>query len=247
MPEYVSILSPLLDEDSLEVITEICPDDGMHDYAPQIYFEAGRDALRVCRLAMLAAGLEKVESILDFACGGGRALRYLKAAFPDAALTGVDILAHQVEFCARVFGATGVVSKGDPDKLGLEGPFDLIWCGSLLTHQDREMWGKVLALFERIASPGGVVVFTAYGRYVAELLREGHNQLNLDERQVEEILRQYGETGFGYQKTRWDGDALATRPWVCAQLNKVPALDLLLYFEHAWLGQDVIACRKARP
>jgi SAM-dependent methyltransferase len=247
MDEYISILSPLLDEGSLEVNTEICRDDGMHAYAPQIYFEAGRDALRISRLAMLAARLEKVESVLDFACGGGRALRYFKAAFPDAELTAVDILPHQVEFCSRVFGANGIVSKGDPDELGLEGPFDLIWCGSLLTHQDREMWAKSLGLFERVVSPGGVVLFTAYGRYVAELLRSGDNKLNLTDEGVEDILREYGETGFGYQKTRWDGDALATRPWVCAQLNKVPALDLLLYFEHAWLGQDVIACTKARP
>src|SRR5687767_3414426 len=80
----IATMSPLLDDDSLEVIQEICPGDAMHDYAPQLYFAAGRDALRAVRLAMLAAGLEKAENVLDFASGGGRALRYFRAAFPEA-------------------------------------------------------------------------------------------------------------------------------------------------------------------
>ena len=53
----IATMSPLLDDDSLQVSREICPDDGMRNYAPQIYFTAGRDALRAVRMAMLAAGL----------------------------------------------------------------------------------------------------------------------------------------------------------------------------------------------
>ena len=241
----IGTMSPLLDDDSLEVSQEICPDDAMHDYAPQLYFSAGRDALRAVRLAMLAAGLEKAENILDFASGGGRALRYFKAAFPDAALTACDIVPHQVEFCSQEFGATGVVSHGYPDQLPLEGPFDLIWCGSLLTHVDEEMWVKILTLFNRVAAHGGVIVFTAYGRLVAEMMRAGENNLNLEAEQIEGALQKYDEAGFSFQTTRWDGDTLVSRRWVCSQLDKLPELDLLLYLEHGWLGQDVIACTRA--
>jgi SAM-dependent methyltransferase len=240
----IATMSPLLDDDSLAVIQEICPGDAMHDYAPQLYFSAGRDALRAVRLAMLAAGLEKAENVLDFASGGGRALRHFKAAFPDAALTACDILPHQVDFCSRTFGATGVVSDGDPDGLDLEGPFDVIWCGSLLTHVDEQMWSKVLSLFNRVAAHGGVIVFTAYGRVIAEMVRAGVNKLNLADDQIEEALRAYDETGFSFQATRWDGDTLASRQWVCGQLERFPELDLLIYLEHGWLAQDVIACTR---
>jgi SAM-dependent methyltransferase len=241
----IATMSPLLDDDSLEVSREMCPDDAMRDYAPQLYFTAGRDALRAVRMAMLAAGLEEVKSVLDFASGGGRALRWFRAAFPDAALTACDILPHQVEFCASEFGATGMVSTDDPDELDLGGPFEVIWCGSLLTHVDEEMWLKVLRLFNRVSAHGGVIVFTSYGRLVAEMLRAGDNKLNLEDDQIEEALRKYDETGFSFEQNRWDGDTLASRNWVCAQLDSFPELDLLLYLEHGWLGQDVIACTKA--
>jgi SAM-dependent methyltransferase len=241
----IATLSPALDDDSLEVSLEMCPDDGMRDYAPQLYFTAGRDALRAVRMAMLAVGLEDLKSVLDFASGGGRALRYFKAAFPNAALTACDILPHQVEFCVKEFGATGVVSSEDPSELDLEGPFELIWCGSLLTHVNEEMWVKVLELFSRVAAYGGVIVFTTYGRLAAEMLRAGENKLNLEEDQIGEALRKYDETGFSFQTTRWDGDTLVSRQWVCTQLDRFPELDLLLYLEHGWMGQDVVACTRA--
>ena len=241
----IATMSPFLDDDSLDVIQEICPGDAMHDYAPQLYFAAGRDALRAVRLAMLAAGLEKAENVLDFASGGGRVLRFLRAAFPEAALTACDILPHQVEFCSRTFGATGVVSDGDPDDLDLEGPFDVIWCGSLFTHVDERMWAKLLGLFNRVAAHGGVIVFTAYGRMIAEMMRAGENKLNLTDDQVPSALREYDESGFSFKPTQWEGDALASRPWVCGRLDEFPELDLLVYLEHAWLAQDVIACTRA--
>jgi SAM-dependent methyltransferase len=241
----IATLSPLLDDESLEVSREICPDDGMVDYGPEIYFTAGRDALRAVRMAMLAVGLDDFKSALDFGSGGGRVLRWLKAAFPNASLTACDILPKQVEFCAKEFGATGLVSEGDPSGLGLEGPFELIWSGSVLTHLDEEMWVKVLELFSRVAAYGGVIVFTAYGRLVAEMVRSGENKLNMTDDQVGEAVRKYDETGFSFQKTRWDGDTLVSREWVCRQLDRFPELDLLLYLEHGWLGQDVIACSRA--
>ena len=98
----IATLSPLLDDESLEVSREICSDDGMADYAPEIYFTAGRDALRAVRMAMLAVGLDDVKNALDFGSGGGRVLRYLKAAFPNAGLTACDILPKQVEFLSLI-------------------------------------------------------------------------------------------------------------------------------------------------
>src|SRR5687767_437617 len=112
----------LLDDEQLEVVQDVVGNDGMYLYAPELYPVAGQTALRCVRLAMLAAKLETAERILDFASGGGRVLRYLRAAFPDAAITACDVAEHQVEFCARVFGATGVVSDPDPNRIKLDGP-----------------------------------------------------------------------------------------------------------------------------
>jgi SAM-dependent methyltransferase len=237
----------LLNGDFLEVIQEVIPNDPMYTYNPDLYAEAGHTALRFIQLAMLAHGqTAPPERILDFACGGGRVLRVLKAAFPDAALTACDLRAPGVEFCERVFGATGLVSDAEPSEIELDGPFDLIWSGSLLTHIGPDRWIEFVKLWDRVLDPGGIVVFTAYGRFIAEEMRRGANTLNLEPEHVTQVLKDYDEQGVGFHTTEYDGDCLVSRPWVMTQLGQeAPKLDLLLYAEHSWLGQDVIACVKS--
>jgi SAM-dependent methyltransferase len=234
--------------DSLDVIQEIVPGDPMHDYAPHLYFQAGHDALKCVRLAMIAAELETADRILDFACGGGRVLRTLKAAFPNAELVACDLWRPGLEFCSRVLGATVVRSSRNPREIELDGRFDIIWSGSLLTHVGEDQWSGFVKLFESLLVPGGVVVFTSYGRHIADDLRAHKISLSFNDEQREEVLRDFDRTGFGFRPShlpQYDfGDCLASRSWVCGQLNEAPGLDLMLYLEQGWLGQDVIACKR---
>src|SRR5687768_9851717 len=87
-----------LNGDPREVVQEVLPNDPMYGYSPDSYFEAGSRALRCIRLALVAAEHDSVTNVLDFACGGGRVLRYLKAAYPEAALTACDIYPQGVAF-----------------------------------------------------------------------------------------------------------------------------------------------------
>jgi SAM-dependent methyltransferase len=248
-PSTLARVFELLDDERLEVIEEVVGNDGMYKYAPELYPVAGQTALRCVRLAMLAAQLETAERILDFASGGGRVLRFLRAAFPDAAITACDVVENQVEFCARVFGAIAVVSDPDPKEIKLDGPFDVIWCGSLLTHLDRGLWLGFLEVMKSVLAPGGVMLFTVYGPGMAETLKRGDDWTKLQPEQVQQMIRDYDEYGFGYQavagRHQGHGDCIATPAWVCAQLQETtPDLDLLLYLQGAWLGQDVVACTK---
>jgi SAM-dependent methyltransferase len=249
-------VSEFLDGSSLDIIRDIAPHDPMYAYAPDYYFKAGQSALRNIRLAMLAGQVQKVDRILDFACGSGRVLRILKAAFPDADLTACDVQPEAVEFCEQTFGVTGVTSAHDPDDVELDGSYDLIWCGSLLTHVDADRWVRFVKLFESALAPGGVAVFTTYGRFIAERrLRKRDHPLDLNEEQIEGVLHDYDDEGFGFRAGFCPelnfGDCVATREWVSAQLEKTPALQLLLYIEGGWgvyrneWSQDVIACAKA--
>ena len=98
----------------------------------------------------------KRERILDLPSGHGRALRYLQAEYPEADLTACDIIRGAVEFCAETFGATPVYGKEDPADIEL-GTYDLIWCGSLVTHVDAPRWDDFLDLFENALEPGGLL------------------------------------------------------------------------------------------
>ncbi len=207
------------------VIEEISPHDQMYKAIPEYYFEAGQLALRNVRLAMLSAGLSEPASVLDLPCGHGRVLRTLKAAFPRAAVTACDINRDGVDFCAAALGAIPVYSAQHPRDVALEGPFDLIWVGSLLTHLDLDGTRAFLDLFESILAPtGGVLVFTTHGRMIADRVRArleafGMRRHEVEERfgahpaqmawgmqkeQIEEVLDGYDRTGFGY--TDWFSD-----------------------------------------
>ena len=243
-------LIEFLDGESLDVVKDVIPEDPMYVYDPELYFQAGRQALRCIRLAQLAARKEgaPVTSILDFASGGGRVMRYLHAAYPDASLTACDLYHAGLDLCAEAFGARAVMSDLDPTKIELGETYDLIWCGSLFTHVGSDMWDTLLTLFDSVLRPGGLLVFTAYGRDTAALVRSGENMLDLTPEHAVDVLRDYDEKGFGFaadfQPETDHGDAIAARHWVTRTLDRFPRLRLLLYTERAWLGQDVIACEK---
>jgi SAM-dependent methyltransferase len=261
-----SQLLQLLDDRSLEVEQEIDPRDSMYDYNPSWYFDAGFSALRAIRLAMLASKRDTVTSILDLPSGYGRVLRTLKAAFPAARLTACDIDRRGVEFCERVLGATPVVGEENPLDNDMQGaPFDLIWCGSLLTHVGEATWIKFMKLFESVLAPGGIAVFTTFGRFIVEgRLRPLNEPLSFDKDQVESVLQEYERTGFGYYNSLGHGEAeienassdygdcVASPEWVCKTLQQnTPSLEFLLYLEGGWgyerdlWSQDVIACIKS--
>jgi SAM-dependent methyltransferase len=238
----------LLDVESLQVIPDVSPDDGMHKYGPTLYAEAGQTALRMMLIAMLAAGTQRADKILDFACGAGRVLRYLKAGFPDAAITACDVTARDVEFVSETFGVTGIVSDPVPEQIKLDGPYHGIWCGSLLTHVDDDLWVRFLKVMAGQLAQGGVMLFTVYGSYVVDMLRSHENLLSLTPEQADRVVRDYEQAGFGFgavegRPEEGFGDCVCSPEWVCARLAEAtPKLDLVLYTERAWIGQDVIAC-----
>ena len=220
--------------------------DPMYDYAPELYWEAGRTALQCVRAALRDARAEPPRTVLDYACGYGRVMRWLRAAFPSAELTACDVYEAMVRFCQRNFGATPVVANRDSAQTEL-GHHDLIWSGSLLSHIDGGDWPGFLDLFRRSLSPGGVAVFTTHGGSTVEDLRSRVNTMRFSEEQLQQVLRDYDESGFGFWPTinaEWNhGDCVVSQEWVDEQLAEA-GLVRVSYTEGAWLGQDVIAVRE---
>ncbi len=157
-----------------DFVRTIAPDDAMHkDGDEPFYFQTGRAALGRMRRALALAGKSDPGRILDLPSGHGRVLRMLRGAYPEARITACDIEAGAVAFCAEAFGAIPVVSRPDPAEIDFGAEFDLIWCGSLLTHLDEARWHAFLDLFERSLAPEGVLVFTTSGRRVVQILSRG--------------------------------------------------------------------------
>lgn len=250
-------LLSLLDDEPDALIREISPRDGMHmllpdhpvaeqEAATRHYFSVGRSALRCVRLALLAAGKSTVSSILDLPCGHGRVLRALQAGFPAARLTACDLNRDAVDYCASVFGATPIYSVERPEEIPIDDTFDLIWVGSLLTHLNAALWPAFLSRFVMMLAPGGVLVFTTHGRFVATRMRTMGITYGLMPDAVREALDDVDRTGFGYRdyvgQSRY-GISVSSPSWVCSQVTAIPGLRLLGLLEQGWDNhQDVVSC-----
>jgi len=231
--------------EGLDLITSISAEDGMFVGNIDHYFNVGLSALRCIRIALSTAKKERVERILDLPCGHGRVLRILRAAFPEAQLTACDLETSGVKFCAATFGASPVYANEDPARTNIRGPFDLIWCGSLLTHLDANQWQRFLEFFERLLSAGGVLVFTVHGRRGIRHLREGTLNYGLGPAEVHATIAAYERSGFGYGNypdRKNYGISMSSPSWVLSQLEQHANLRVITYIEEGWDDhQDVIA------
>lgn len=245
-PDYISQLKDLFEQKPTEIIYEIASKDEMFLGKEKHYFNVGQSALQCVKLAMLAAGKQDFKNILDLPCGHGRVLRMLKAAFPQAKLTACDLNQDGVDFCVKVFGATGIYSTEDVNQIPIQPSFDLIWCGSLLTHLNSSSWTDFLNLFNSLLCPGGILIFTANGDWVAHRIGMMAYSYGLDPNKLPILVKDYDTQGFGYldyPNLENYGISLSSPSWVLSQLQKIGNLRLLTYTERGWDNhQDAIAC-----
>lgn len=250
-PENLRRLFELYQTDVGEVDETLSPNDGMWDGNEAHYRKVGESAIRCIALALLAARRDPatMASILDLPCGHGRVMRYLQRAFPQAALTACDTDRDGVDFCARTFGASPVYSNPELRGLAFPSAYDLIWCGSLLTHFDAPRWYDVLGFFAEVLAPGGIAVFTTGGPTIPRRIGEGWDY-HLPADRLRALVEAYRRTGFGYvdyEGQQGYGISIARPSWTLALLQRFPESSVLAYLERGWDDhQDVVALRKGR-
>lgn len=226
------------------------------DWAVAHYFATGADALRIVVKSLLAAELPPPTRILDFPCGSGRVLRHLRAMFPEAVIGACDLYQGHVDFCVKQFAAVPVASKEDLSRLHV-GEWDVIFCGSLLTHLPETLFWSTMDFIIRSLSPNGIAVVTLEGRRTL-FLQETRWKLISDDR-FAFIREGYERTGFGYsdydqqfREQKFDaqesyGVALVRADWLMAGLMKREAITVHDFCEADWdEHQDVVVIRR-RP
>jgi SAM-dependent methyltransferase len=174
--------------------------DGMYKpFAASRYLRVGLSAIRCIDHALgKSSGRSAVHSVLDFPSGNGRVLRFLRARFPDAAITAYEIDREAVDFCRHTFAVDSILSDRDIGNLSLPGQFDLIWCGSLITHVNDRFTTRLLKLFYDHLSPGGSCVFTTHGQYSVECIAQHTRTYELPPRAQRDLITQFNERGYGY-------------------------------------------------
>jgi SAM-dependent methyltransferase len=239
-------LDAVFDDAPLEVIRQISPNDTMFQGDEEQYFRAGLSALRCVRLAVALSGGTRVRRILDLPCGYGRVLRSLRAAFPEAEITACDLDRAAVDFCVRVFNARPSYSDPEPERIALQGPFDVIWVGSLFTHLAPASWNGFLRVLHSLLGANGLLLLTTEGRFTVGQLRSGRGRLGLSPEGIGRIVAAYERDGHAfesYPSKHNYGCCLSSPSWVCGKLERLAYTRLLYFMERGWMGrQDVFAC-----
>ena len=219
------------------VDSRISYEDGMYKGDGAHYFKVGLSAIRCVEEALREARIETVRSVLDLPCGYGRVLRFLAPRFPAARITACELMPDAVRFCAETFGATPAQSSYDLDELTLAARFDLIWCGSLVTHLDARRTRDLLKFFARHLAPGGLLVFTTHGEFVAGVIEDRADFYGLNRADIPALVAAYRRGGHGYldyPEGPGYGVSLTAPDWVRAEARAVGGLREVYFRARGW-------------
>lgn len=228
---------------------DIGPSDSMYAGNLSHYMGVGESAMHTIIPILQLVGCERIDSILDLPSGHGRVLRWLRAKFPTARITACDIDRDGVDWCAKTWNARPVYSTKDIRDLSLDESYDLIWCGSLLTHLSWQDWERFVDFFSEHLNPNGVLFFTTHGRRSADWLHTGRVDYGLDGESVAGLCADYRLNGFGYRDYAGQceyGISLTTPHRVAGLLQARPELRVVGFSEAKWdAHQDVVACTRS--
>lgn len=116
--------------------------------------------------------------VLDWGCGCGRVARWLTNVFPN--LSGVDIDADNVAWCAQHYPQTGLWKscRLTPPIPFPDQQFDLIYGVSIFTHIAESAQVLWLQELKRLLRPGGVAIVSIHGPSSAARFRVGDEAWN---------------------------------------------------------------------
>ena len=115
---------------------------------------------RMLRLAF-PQGLQD-RLILDFACGYGRALRFLVQSYPANQIWASDIQQDAVVFVRDQFGVNALVSDASPAQFQPGRKFQFIWVASLFTHLPERLFRAWLVRLHELLTDDGYLVFSVH-------------------------------------------------------------------------------------
>lgn len=221
-----------------KVVMDVHRNDVMYQGDGVHYLSAGISGLR-CILEVLALADTDLSrgTILDFPSGYGRVLRFIRAKFPEANITGAELDEDAVAFCARNFSTTPLVSVIPITDLKLDRRYDLIWCGSLFTHIGEPQAIELLRFFHDHLAPGGICIFTTHGLRPVDWIRTSRETYGLSPEGQAEVVRGFETNGYGYVDYPYQsgyGISAVTREHMRGLAAKAGDWTELLFKEHGW-------------
>lgn len=101
--------------------------------------------------------------ILDFACGFGRALRFLKFTAPGHTLHASEIQPDALDFIRDSLGIETLLSAANPADFSPSGKYDFIWVVSLFSHLPDTLFSGWLERLASLLTDDGLLCFSVRG------------------------------------------------------------------------------------
>ena len=136
------------------------------------YVQIGSRTAASIRHLLAARGydLSSFDQVLDFACGCGRTISFIRERVDPSRLYGCDSSEVLIAWCRRHLEiADWVVNQPTPPTPFPDSQFDLIYAISFFTHLDQESQMKWLAELRRLLKNDGIVVLSVLGTGTARV------------------------------------------------------------------------------
>ncbi|MFN6273911.1 MAG: methyltransferase [Microcystis sp.] len=205
------------------------------------YFDVTQSAINLIQDATNRFSKE-ITYILDMPSGHGRVCRGLRWLFPKQTIVTCDLNRDGVDFCSEQFGTIKNYSSEDIKQIGFSYKFDLIWCGSLITHLDESRGLELLKLLIDNLAEQGILLITSHGDTAVKNIINGESY-GLDKDWLFDIVNSYYESGYGYHNyfnAEEYGISLINKYWFKTNLEKLNG-KLLDYQESGWANHHDVA------
>jgi SAM-dependent methyltransferase len=101
-------------------------------------------------------------SLLDFACGYGRLLRFLSLTLPPSNIWAAEVQPDAVRFVRDEYGVNGLTSAMDPEAFDPGRRFDFIWVASLFSHLPERLFVAWIRRLHSLLEPQGILAFSLH-------------------------------------------------------------------------------------
>jgi len=164
--------------------------------------------------------------------------------FPEATIFVSELDTRKEDFVVERFNVQRALANPDFE-LEPSDHYDLVFCGSLLTHFDAERTKRTISWFCRALAPNGLAVLTTHGRHHDEQQTRLHY---VDPEKWAAARDDYRASGFGFAPhptTRY-GVSVCSAAWLTAFIETLPDVRILMFREAAWDNhQDVIVIQRS--
>jgi SAM-dependent methyltransferase len=191
-----------------------------------VFLGSGRETRDDFAAALEAHGrsFADFQHVLDFGCGCGRVLRWLRQEIAAERLSGSDIDKPAIQWLRWNMPGIDVRTNGGLPPLSFAAStFDLVLGYSVFSHLDEEYQNAWLAELQRVTKPGAFLLLTVQGpynwQYTKRHILNRAEDLPLLDRQFEEAGFLYWKNdGWGshfpeYYHSAWHAPSYVRRSW----------------------------------